>query len=651
MKKILTIISFGFLFSCLIQTAWALPSKGLVIGCSIFWEDGVYPPESYNYEAYSHIIRTGLANQADGSITVPNGFFDPVLEKNAHLHGIKLLAALVGGGVVSADNWLLMARNPQAEKNLFDHLEKLIADNRYDGVDIDWEPSALNDADQATFTQFMKDLRQRFPQWIISVDLGLGGDYWAKHISWPEVAAQVDLVNLMAYDYAGAWHGRATHNSNLYPPADAKNGDLSMDGAVSLVLGKYHLPPEKVVLGLSFYGREFFVDKMGDVFPANSGKQGTELRYREIAPLLNAKNYVARWDDTAKAPYMERTDGGLVVTYDDAKSIRLKCEYALKKGFKGVFMWVMGGDVLGNRTPLLDAVCQTMGSPSEPIPVEGLQKSFPYFASLVKVAREELTHAQQNLAQAGKSVEAKAADPGPEPDLSMPSSKYASVLGNKILQLQTLLTLAHRVDEKAQAVLDSVPVTQVMGAKLAPAEGRELWVDDFEGDVSSKNLGGRWLDYCDQNNLGTVLHPTPFTVSEGGCPSSPGHAAHIWGHYGKNIAPWPFVGLTVSLDPAGQEVDLSTFISIGFWTKGDGKTYSLVLNRAAVKDYSSFRHDFSTTPTWTKVILKLADFIQPDWGKRIPLGWTDVQNLSFTVSTGTSDQDFDLWVDDLVLVQ
>ena len=655
MKRIWFLGLFGVLYLCFSHDAWARPKKGLVIGCSIHWQDGVYPPESYNYEAFTHIIRTGIVNRADGSLSVPEGFFNPYLEKNAHRHGIKLLASLIGGFVSldtwKADNWLLMARNPQAEKALFDNLEKVITDNHYDGVDIDWEPSALNDEDQATFTQFMKDLRARFPKWTISVFVVLGGEYWASHLSWAEIADQVDLVDLMAYDYAGSWHSRVTHNSNLYLPANPKADDISIDGSVTLAVGKYHLPPEKTTLGLAFYGREFLADKMGDSFPANSSPQGMEIQYREIAPFYEMKNYIALWDEAAKAPYFEKNGGGMVVTYDDAKATRLKCEYALAKGFKGVFMWVMGGDIMGDRTPLLDVVCQSMGAPPAPVPIEGLKKSFPFFVSEVKEARKKLVSAHDRLVTAGKTAEAKAADPGPDPDLATPVSMDVKELGEKILKMESLLTVYNRAAIRAQKEVDNLPAPQVTGTKLAPKNGNKLWVDDFEGKDSSKHLGGQWSAYCDHNNLGTTANPLPFVISEGGCPSSPGHAAHIWGHYGKSVAPWPFWDMSVPLYTNAKAVDLSEFTLVELWAKGDGKSYSLLLERAAVQDYAFFRNDFTAPSTWTKTILKLADFAQPSWGKKVPIQWTDVQNLSFNMAAGASDQDFDLWVDDIAFIQ
>src|SRR5581483_7208136 len=104
--------------------------KPIVLGYSASWFDGLYPPESYNYDGLTHIARSFLLPKADGTIAVQGGFFDPTLEKLAHAHGVKLLAS-IGGAAANADPWLGMANNPKAEKLFFDTLEKLITDNHY----------------------------------------------------------------------------------------------------------------------------------------------------------------------------------------------------------------------------------------------------------------------------------------------------------------------------------------------------------------------------------------------------------------------------------------------------------------------------------------------------------------------------------------
>ncbi len=451
---------------------WAGPDH-LVVGYSACWFDGIYPPVSYNYEALTHIVRAFLLPKADGSIEAPAGYWDPALEKTAHSHGVKMIASL-GGAMEKDGPWLSLARAPQAEETFFNNLEKMITDNHYDGVDIDWEPSALTDADQATYTDFMKALRARFPHWIITTALG-GGDYWAKHISWSEVARQVDWINWMTYDYAGSWTGHSAHNANLYLPSDCK-ADLTIDQNLSDLETKYQLSPGKVVLGLPFYGQVFFTQHLGDTFTDDRSKGVSEIQYYEVAPLLAGKLVEGKWDAGAQAPYLERPGGGWVASYDDPKSIQIKCQYAVERGLRGVMIWNLGADVAGETTPLLDTVARAYGAPGNPMPAEGLVASIQTFSGLVKDAYGRLSSDQHQLAAAGKTDEAQTADPGPLPDLTVPSSTDPTVLGKKLWGLEYALAFYEAKDRDVQGALASIPITVTAGQNRNPKAVGFWWM-------------------------------------------------------------------------------------------------------------------------------------------------------------------------------
>lgn len=620
----------------------------IVLGYSASWFDGLYPPESYNYDGLTHIARSFLLPHADGTIGVQGGFFDPQLEKLAHAHGVKLLAS-IGGAAANADPWLAMARDPKAEKLFLDGLEKLITDNKYDGVDIDWEPSALTDADQATYTQFMKDLRARFPRWIITTALG-GGDYWAKHVSWKEVAAQVDWINWMTYDFAGSWTGHSAHNANLYD-SPSVHTEMSIDAQRDHLENNYGVPAKKLVLGLPFYGTQFFTAHMGDNFPGDASRNGAEIQFYEIAGLLTPHSgYEKKWDKDGQVPFLEKADGEHTISYDDPKSLEIKCRYALKMGFRGVMIWNIGADILSETTPLLDSVDKAMGLKPAPMPVLGLEKTYANFLSTLKDTYSKLQGAKDKLQAAGKDEEAKAADPGSMPDLTAPAKADAKVWGKRIWSLQYRLSLYNRQLQDAQAAVAALPVKEVVGQKVG-ALGDRVLVGDFESGGSGTAFQGVWSTDMDHNNLGTVLNPMPFTPSPGGSPASPKFAARLWGHFGKSQAPWPYAMLTGTLNPSGAAVDLSEFKSVEFQTKGNGKAYSIILARSAVEDYCNFKQDFKAGKDWAKVSLNLGDFKQPSWGRQVPLKLTDVLYFAFTPNADFSDEDFDLWVDDVTLVK
>ncbi len=180
------------------------------------------------------------------------------------------------------------------------------------------------------------------------------------------------------------------------------------------------------------------------------------------------------------------------------------------------------------------------------------------------------------------------------------------------------------------------------GPSVAPPDKDVLKVDDFES--GSPAYGGGWTEGCDSNGV-TKLSPTPFAPLPGGSPKTPGHCAGMKGHMGPMQAPWPWAILSENLDAGGKPVDLSAYRAIRFYTKGDGKTHSVALNKAAITDYADYQAGFVSPPDWTQVTIAFADFAQPNWGKQVEKKFNDVVKLSF--SPNTPDADFDFKIDDV----
>ena len=135
----------------------------------------------------------------------------------------------------------------------------------------------------------------------------------------------------------------------------------------------------------------------------------------------------------------------------------------------------------------------------------------------------------------------------------------------------------------------------------------------------------------------------------GNPPESPGHCAGMKGHMGPQQAPWPWAALSLNLDTNGGPVDLSTYKAIRFYTKGDGKTHTVALNKASVTDYGDFQASFVSPSEWTQVTINFSDFSQPNWGKQLDKKFNDVMKLTF--APGVTDPDFDFKIDDVEFIK
>ena len=487
----------------------------------------------------------------------------------------------------------------------------------------------------------MVSLRQRFPHWQISTALG-ASDWWARHISWSEVAASVDFINLMTYTFAGPWTGHSAHNANLFAPsAYATTDGVDIDAMLHGLFSKYGVSPNKIVLGLAFYGAQYSTDKMGQNFPANARYKGEAVSYAEATRLAATPEYHARWDEGAHVPYLERVAGGHTVSFDDPRAINEKCVYASQNGLRGVMFWYMGGDLVRGEPALEHALERSYGLPSPEPSLAFLRTT--YTAQLAEVNRIaiELDRELRDLERADPAGRARFGE------LKIVALESATDAAEPALQAalrttdQELARLEVRRTEVQQA-LASVPLTK--GRALA-FSGEALSVTDFEGPGLDHGLGGSWSASFDKNSLGTVFNPEPTAWAMGGHASA--HALHLWGHFGKSRAPWPFAALVADF----ESTDFGSVRAVRFWAKGNGKKYAASLHRLAVHDYAFPSETFVTSNEWSLVELPLADFKQPNWGQPLEPSWSDVNAIAFQPGPSFDDEDFDLWIDDLALVQ
>lgn len=599
----------------------------ILLGYSASWYDSILPPEEYPWEALTHVARSFLVPTAKGELSVPDGFFDPRLYEQARRHNVKLLISL-GGAAPSAEHWVALSENPRALEAFFRTLGRLVEENGYDGVDVDWEPSPLTDRETKAYSSFLKKLRGKFPKWIITTALG-GGEYWAKHVEWDVVVENTDFVNLMSYVLSGAWGGQAAHFANLYPAAFQGEDGLSVDAVTRNLLENHGVPPSKLVLGLIFFGDQFFVEKLGDTFPANASGQGTEIAYRDVQRLLLTDLYGEKWDNRAKVPYLEKRGGGHVVSFDDARSIREKCRYAEKKNLAGVMVWNLGGDVWGEKTPLWDAVAQSFQKPVVRLPETALRRQLQEAENLLeKGARKKRLWA----GELGDSNEASSK----EEDLSEKRDlkKTWFEKEKKLARLQKeLIALKSRLAEQG-----------VRPGKKIGEEKESFLLDDFEDANFVTKTGTLWEAEGDTNNLGTLVEPLKIGKAGG----ARGRYLVFKGFYGKSIPPWPYAVLRMQLHPSGR-ADLSLFRAFRFQARGDGGDFDVQAVFAHVADYAHYRYSFKAEKGWKEVVAFFSEFAQPSWGEAVPAAFNAVEALQFSPAA-RSAQTFFLAVDTIELI-
>jgi chitinase len=181
-----------------------------------------------------------------------------------------------------------------------------------------------------------------------------GSDAFIRNTEMDKLAPDLDYINLMTYDFS--WQ-RAGHHTNLF----FSKGDTtsSADKTVRAFIAA-GVPPVKLVLGLAFYGKGWVVnDPNGNWFnkPAVSAAKGGGFSFLKDS-LVNQRGFKYHWDKAAKAPYLFNKQESVFITYDNKKSVRLKCRYVLKNELAGVMFWEYNNDPKGYLLNVIHKVFQ-----------------------------------------------------------------------------------------------------------------------------------------------------------------------------------------------------------------------------------------------------------------------------------------------------
>jgi chitinase len=251
----------------------------------------------------------------------------------------------------------------------------------FDGVDLDWEypvsgglsGNKTRPADKQNYTLLLAELRKQLDargkkdgkHHLLTIAAPAGPQTY-RNLELDRVAALVDWLNLMAYDFHGGWSPLTNFNAPLYASSTDPTKDevvrkkFNVDAAVKAYRAA-KVPADKIVVGVPFYGRGWagvkdvndgLYQPRGPNLPKGTWEAGV-FDYKDLAA-----NYVGKlkrhWHAEAKVPWLFDARRGLMISYDDPESLRLRAEYVRQNGLGGVMFWELSAD--DARSSLLDAL-------------------------------------------------------------------------------------------------------------------------------------------------------------------------------------------------------------------------------------------------------------------------------------------------------
>jgi chitinase len=312
-----------------------------------------------DYSLYTHLCHAFVLSDGQGKVFGEGTAPSKELTARAHRANVKVLLSLGGWG--SDEAFAALVSKPESEDRYIRAIMEIVDRFDYDGVDIDWEYP-----DTATEVVGFERLARRFRKLVDELGKNKGrtmlvtfasssNEGTLRWLSTPFVIETLDWVNVMTYDYTGDWSDYAGHHSPLFASKKQPPGrPRSAVATIEFLLKDRKLPAEKIALGLPLYGRGFAVKSPYESTKKAGRPRYAELDYRSIAKLSRQKGWMRTWDDETKNPWLISTEEPLVIGYDDAESLAIRTEWAMKQGLRGVFFWQINQDRMADGTHPLE---------------------------------------------------------------------------------------------------------------------------------------------------------------------------------------------------------------------------------------------------------------------------------------------------------
>lgn len=273
----------------------------------------------------------------DGNLTITTAF-DQTFIDEMHRQGLKVVPYL-------SNNWnQAIGRAGLANrKQLIQQLVDKINQSHLDGVDVDIE--GLTEADRASFTDFITQLNKQIPDKEVSVAVAANPSGWTKGwqgmYDYKALSLNSDYLMIMAYDEN--WDGDTTDGPVAGLPWVEKSIQYALNQGVT---------PDKIVLGIPFYGRIWKTDG-----PTSNGTKvnGTGVSHKLINDMIQNYNgkvdfdtveqcpkvtfTIKPTDPTKKVGGIELTAGNYILWYDNQESITKKIQLVNKYNLKGTGSW------------------------------------------------------------------------------------------------------------------------------------------------------------------------------------------------------------------------------------------------------------------------------------------------------------------------
>lgn len=272
------------------------------------------------------------------------GQIDPRVIETARAKGVKLMPLVMNPGFDQPTIHRILT-HPQARAQALRSLAALCRDNKFWGLQFDFENFHVRDKDAFTsFTREAVDSVHRAGCLLSAAVVPRAGedpgsnsydrwihDNWRAAFDYKALADTLDFISYMTY---------AQHTGGSPPGPVAGYPWMKACLAYVLSLG---VPPSKISLGLAGYS-DWWYPAYDDA--GGSHLRGSDISYVRAMQILDSARVTPVWDDVQKSPYAMWEVQGVFrhAWLEDARAFMTKLDLVRQYGLRGYSVWLLGDE-------------------------------------------------------------------------------------------------------------------------------------------------------------------------------------------------------------------------------------------------------------------------------------------------------------------
>jgi spore germination protein len=337
---------------------------------------GAQAPEALWYSTDAEAsVQSFLANASRISVVAPQSFsmdsigiiwgrVDPRVIAKAREAKVKLVPLIVNPGFDQAIFHHVLT-TPDARRRAIRNITALCRDNKFDGIQFDFENISVRDREAFTsFSREVADSLHRINCTLSAAVVPRSSEYpgptsyhkwiydnWRGAYDYKALAEVMDFLSVMTYSQ----HTRRT------PPGPVA-GYPWMERTVRYLLS-IGIPAAKISLGLPAYSQYWY-----PTYDAQGGARvaGTGLSWEAASGMLAKNAAQPVWDERQKEAYAFWENDGVYewLFFQDARAFEARLELVRQYKLRGYSVWVLGQeDPKVWQLPLASATRKDRGPP------------------------------------------------------------------------------------------------------------------------------------------------------------------------------------------------------------------------------------------------------------------------------------------------